>query len=229
MNIKEIKEIKEKIRNSYFQPIGFAAVTFMGCGGMLFIFKSGIFSAENYKMIYDCISESGFLIIVGLILVIFSLYCWLIYFRNMVLNPKEEILYFYKNNENEFVFLNKKGKKFIYENNNMKENYYVVLKTYDYIYEVLGECKEPFKKWIPKEKKSYWLNFYSRLIKINDFFLLPFVYIILLIGLLSFIMSEGIYKIPGLIISVYQLYIIGYDLIYKIKLKKSNGNIINKM
>ena len=105
-----------------------------------------------------------------------------------------------------------------------ENNYYYVLKTNDYIYEVMEKTSE---NWIPKEKKSYWLNFYSPIGNFEDIFLLPIAYIILLPGLLSILMSEGYQKIYGVIFSVVPLYVIGYDLIYKIKLKSSNNNAID--
>ena len=77
--------------------------------------------------------------------------------------------------------------------------------------------------WIPKEKKSYWLNFYSPVGNFEDIFLLPIVYVILLSGLLILLMSEGDQQIFGVINSAVPFYMIVYDLIYKIKLKQSNN------
>ena len=34
---------------------------------------------------------------------------------NVVINPKKSLMYLRRNDEGEFFFLNKKGKKFIYE------------------------------------------------------------------------------------------------------------------
>ena len=93
---------------------------------------------------------------------------------------------------------------------------------------MLEECNETFDDLIPKEKKSYWLNFYSPIGNFEEILLLPIIYVMLLPGILSFIMSKGYQKIYGLIFSAIPLYVIIYDLIYKIKLKKSNTNIIDE-
>lgn len=221
MNIK-----RKEIRQRHFATGGLIIVSILGCVGMLLIFLSGIFNIKNLSMLYVCVSENGIMIIFGLFFFIVFLYCWLLFFLNVIIKPKKEILYLYKNKNNEVYFINRKGKKFECENHNIKENhYYYVLKTRDYIYEILGESNEIFNNWTPKEKKSYWLNFYSPIGNFEDIFLLPIVYVILLPGLLSFIMSEGYEKIFGLIFSIVPLYVIGYDLIYKIRLKKTNNKV----
>jgi len=217
-----LKNRKKEIRKLYFSTGGLVVVSILGSFGLLLVFLSGILEIENYKILYDCISRNGMMIIFGLFFFCISLYCWIGFFRNIILNPKKEILYLYKNEENEIFFINKKGKKFIYNECNKEENkYYFVMKTHDYIYEVLEECNESFNNLDPKEKKSYWLNFYSPIGKFEDILLLPIIYIAVLPGILSFIMSKGYQKIYGIIFSAIPLYIIVYDLIYKIKLKKS--------
>ena len=225
-----LKKKKEEIRRENFPTAGLVVITIMGGIGLLFVFMSGILDIETYSMLYDCISKNGIMIIFGLFFFFISIYCWIGFFRNIVINPKKEVLYLSKNNENEFFLINKKGKKLYYDNYNNKEenHYYYVLKTYDYIYEVLEECNETFDDLIPKEKKSYWLNFYSPIGNFEEILLLPIIYVMLLPGILSFIMSKGYQKIYGLIFSAIPLYVIIYDLIYKIKLKKSNTNIIDE-
>ena len=76
-------------------------------------------------------------------------------------------------------------------------------------------------------KIFHWLNFYSPIGNFENLFLLPIVYVILIPGILSFIMSKGEQKIFGIIFSIVPIYIIMYDLIYKIKLKKSSNNEVD--
>lgn len=57
----------------------------------------------------------------------------------------------------------------------------------------------------------------------EDIWLLPIAYIILLPGILSFIMAEGYQKISSVRYIAPLLFLIIYDGIYKIKLKKSKG------
>lgn len=219
---------REELRKSTFPTTGLVIVSALGFIGLLFIIFSGIFSVRNYEMLYECISKNGILVIFGLFFLIISLYCWILFFRNIILYPKKEILYLSENDEGRTVFINKKGKRFIYNSCKKEKNkYYYVMKTHDYIYEVLEECKENLTSSTPKEKKSYWLNFYSPMGNYENLLLLPIVYIILVPGLLSFIMAKGANRIYGLIISAVPIYAIIYDLIYKIKLKKSNSDAID--
>lgn len=225
----DLKSRREEIRKIYFSTGGLCIVTVLGIVGLLFIVFSGIFKVKNFEMLYQCISANGITVIFGSFFFIISLYCWLAFIRNIIVKPKKEVLYLYKNDEDETYFLNKKGKKFFYENCDKEEGkYYFVLKTKDYIYDVLEECEHAIDDFTTKEKKSYWLNFYSPLGKYENIFLLPIVYIILLPGVLSSLMSKGFYRIYGLIYSAIPLFIIVYDVIYKIKLSKSEDGYVDE-
>ena len=92
------------------------------------------------------------------------------------------------------------------------------MKTHDYIYEILERTLET---WDAKEKKSYWLNCYLPIGKFENIILLPIVYVILLPGVLSILMSNGEQMIYGVIYSIVPLYFILYDWAYKMRLKKS--------
>ena len=72
-------------------------------------------------------------------------------------------------------------------------------------------------------KESYWLNLYSPHGNFEKIPILPIIYIILLSVAVSFIMTKGFQKIYSIIPIAYILYLIIYDLIYKIKKKKSNS------
>ena len=93
-------------------------------------------------------------------------------------------------------------------------SFYEVVKTNSLIKEIIGESNENFE--IVKEKKSYWLNWYSPIGNFENFFLLPIIYVMFLPGFFSFILSDGFDKIYGLIIGIIPLFLIIYDLIYKI-------------
>lgn len=218
----ELKLKRKEIRERHFQTGGMIVLTILGLVGAMLVFFSGIFNVRTIDMLYECVSQNGIMIIFGLFFFGIFLYCFMLYFLNIIMPPRRDVVYFC---EDKKYFISKKGKKIVYDENDVKENgYYYVLKTRDYIYEVLEKTDED---WIPKEKKSYWMNFYTPIGNFEDIMLLPIVYVILLPGLLSFIMSNGYEKIYGLIINVVPFYIIGYDLIYKIKLKKSSDNIID--
>jgi hypothetical protein len=219
---------KKEIRKSYFSIDGLIIISILGTAGLLMIYFSGIFAIEDSNMLYECISKNGMLIIFGVFFFAVSLYVWILFFLNNILPPKKEILYLNKTDDGEAFFLNKKGKSFSYNMNHnaLEENsYYLVLKTHNYIYKILEKTNA---NWIPKEKKSYWLNYYSPMGNFENIFLLPIVYVILLPGVLSFFMSKGYQKIYGVIFSIVPLYAIIYDLIYKIKLKQSGTKKIDE-
>lgn len=224
----DIKIIRGEIRRKYFSTGGLAVISILGIFGMLMIYFSGVFIIGDLNMLYECVSKNGIMIIFGVFFLCISLYCWVLFFLNIIISPKKEILYLRKNENNKTFFIDKKGKRFEYDidKNNIEENnYYYVLKTHDYIYKVLEKTSE---NWIPKEKKSYWLNYYSPMGNFENIFLLPILYVILLPGLLSFLMAKGYQKIYGVIFSIVPLYAIIYDLIYKIKLKQNNNKEIDE-
>lgn len=219
---------KEEIRKSSFQTGGLIIISILGTAGLLMTYFSGIFAIEDSNMLYECISKNGILIIFGVFFFAVSLYAWILFFLNIILPPKNEILYLNKTDDGEAFFLNKKGKSFSYnmDHNTLEEkSYYNVLKTHNYIYKILEKTND---NWIPKEKKSYWLNYYSPMGNFENIFLLPIVYVILLPGLLSFFISKGYQKIYGVIFSIVPIYAIIYDLIYKIKLKQSDTKEIDE-
>ena len=181
-----MKESLEKIRKQYFSTPALLVVTFLGGMGLLFCYISGLFEVRNLNMLYECIYEEGLAVIFGCFFFSLSVYCWVLFFKNVIIKPNEEILYLYKNDNNNCVFLNKKGKAYrFYVKNKKEKTYYKVFKTHDYIIEVLDEYKEPIENWAKEEKKSYWMNFYSPLGNFENMFILPIVYVILLPFLLA--------------------------------------------
>ena len=217
---------RAKIRKKYFSTMGLILMSIFGIGSILMLFYSNIFEVRNLDMLYTTISKYGILIIICILFLVISVYVWISFFLNIIVKPKKEILYLDRIEDNELIFLNKKGKKFICEYNNLKTNcYYNVFKTHNYIYEIIGRTNET---WTTKKKKSYWMNCYSPMGIFEDILLFPIAYVILIIGLLSILMSKSWLQIIfGLIFSAIPIYIIGYDLIYKIKLKRSDDNTID--
>ena len=224
----DIKIIRGEIRRKYFSTYVLVIISILGIIGMLMIYFSGVFIIEDLNMLYECVSKNGIVIIFGVFFFCISLYCWGVFFLNIIISPKKEILYLCKNENNKIFFIDKKGKRYEYDidkNNFEENNYYYVLKTHNYICKVFEKTSE---NWIPKEKKSYWLNCYSPMGNFEDIFLLPIVYVILFPCLLSFFMAKGYQKIYGVIFSIVPFYAIIYDLIYKIKLKQNNNKEIDE-
>ena len=156
-------------------------VSCLGLIGILMLFISGCFNIKNYDELYMCFSDYGLAIIFGMFFVGVSIYCWILFFRNVVLKPKKVTLYLLGVEDSKIKFIDKKGKVFLFYNFNTNiidvGKYYYVLKTHNSIKEILNESYETFK--VVKEKKSYWLNFYSPIGNFEDMLLLPILYIIL--------------------------------------------------
>ena len=184
------------------------------------VLLSGIFDVKNSNMLYDCISKNGLMVIFGAFFFFCFLYILKAFFLNIIIKPKKKILYLYKDENNYAYFLDNKGKKYFYGECENEENcYYYVLKTRDYIYGILEKTNED---WTPKEKKSYWLTFYSPIGDFENLLLLPIIYVMLLPAILSFLMSKGYIKIYGIMFGIVPVYLIVYDLIHKINSNKGN-------
>lgn len=221
-----LKLKRTEIRKKYFSNLGLILISILCISSILMLLYSNIYKVRNFDMLYTCMSKYGMLLILSIFFLISSIYCWILFFINIIVKPKKEILYLDRIEENKLIFINKKGKKFIDEYKNLKPNcYYYVYKTHNYIYEVIGKTNET---WKIKEKKSYWNNFYSPKGNFEDIMILPIFYVFLLIGLFSIFMSKREHQIIfGLFFSAIPIYIIVYDLIYKIKLKRSDNNTID--
>ena len=179
------------------------------------MFISGVFAVSNFEELYDCIYYSGFEIIVGLFFIFVCVYCYFTYIVNVIFKPWNDVVYLYKGKDYNY-FIDKRGRKIKYgDNTDLIENkYYHVLRTKDCIYFVYNEA---FETWIPKEKKSFWLTWYSPAGLFEDIFLLPIVYVGFLPGVFSVLMSEGFDKIWGIIFSAIPGYLVFYDIYFKIK------------
>lgn len=131
---------------------------------------------------------SSFFIFVGI-------YCWYGYIRNILIKPKNEVLYLTNKegkkywglsnkNKYNYWFINNKGKSFFINTNEVYElnKFYLVFKTKDYIVKVIEESNKKFK--IPKIKESYWLNCYLPVGNFENLFLLPVIYFIGLFGII---------------------------------------------
>ena len=215
--------MRNKIKEHY--PLGgMIIVTVLTLIGLLLLYISGVFTIKSFDDFYNVIYKNAMIIIFSGFFVFVGLYCYISFFKNMIIKPKQETLLLKENNGFFFTFIDKKGKKYIYYDENLGKTmnihanqYYEVLKSYDYIIEVKNVSSHTFE--VRKIKKSYWLNYYSPYGNFENIFLLPIIYVILLPGLLSFLMSKGTEKIFGLLFMGYPAYLIIYDLVYKIRNK----------
>ena len=201
----------------------------MGIMGLYFLYNSSFFSVTNFEMLYYCIYNDGFAVICGLFFLIISVIAITWVLLNYFTPPKKEMVYLKKIDGKTATFINKKGRSIIYDIENEileeKSNYYV-MKSYDHIYLILEKLTD--KNEI-KERKSYWLNLYLPQGGFENMLLLPILYLFLVIGLIAMMFSHNIYYIIliFLLFTSVPLFFIVYDLIYKIKLRKSGEEKLN--
>ena len=141
-------------------------------------------------------------------------------------NQEKKLLFLKNCKDNIAVFVDEKGNIYEYANCNKEENKcYYVLKKHNKICEILEPVPEE-QGFINMGDRRYWTNFYTKNIKVENTLILPLVYIILLIGIISLKMLSTFDKITSSIYIIVLIYVIIYDFIYKQIQKKSND--INK-
>lgn len=217
-----LKSRRKELKRKFFSPLGLITISILGISGILLMYYSGIFPVNSTE---TNTSKNGTMLIAGAFFSLTAIYCWVLYFLNIVVKPCEEVLYLTTDKSDEKYFINRKGRKINYDLDidKFEEGYYRVLKTNDYIYQVLDKTND---RWPPAPKKSYWLGMYTAVGNFEGVLLLPVAYVILLFGLIGLLTPSGFGKIESLTFIIAATYMIVYDLIYKIKLKESdNGEI----
>ena len=199
-------------------------VTILGLIGIILIKKSNILSVNDYDALFACIKKYTIEILLGLICIIFFFYYALTYLIWLIYKPKKEIVYLLKNEDNICTFISKNGKEYKYKNCNKTENkHYYVIKNQFFIYEVLEECTDT-NLTIPNLKERYWSTYYFPYNKYENTIILPFIYILMIPGILTILFDKSNNKIFGFIWCLIPFVLIMYDLFLKIKNKKNLGN-----
>lgn len=206
-----------KNQGNQYSLSGLVATIILFVVGIVIILSTGVTNINSLASFKEYLHGKGDLFIISLFFVVVPVYAWFLWIKNVIIKPKKEVLYLLGIDDNNICsFLNSKGKKYFFDNNNYEiEKFYDVLKTKDKIDKIIGISNENFD--IPEVKESYWLNFYSPVGNFENLLVLPILYIILIPGLLSFIVSIGFDKIYGFIFMIFPLGFIIYDGIYKIK------------
>ena len=96
---------KDDIRRKHYPTGGLFIVIFLGVVGLVLVLMSGILEVRNYDMLYECVAKNGMAIIVGLFFVFITSYCLVSYFRNVVLEPKKEILFLLRKENRKSIFV----------------------------------------------------------------------------------------------------------------------------
>ena len=224
LNRKIMEEKMKNIGNEYSWQGMLAATIFLLFGIGVFYF-TGIFDIRTIQDLKDYLFKYGMTAIFGAFFGGVGIYCWVLYIRNVLIGPRREVLYLLDiDDDNICTFVNKKGKKYYFANKNYSVGkYYQTNKRLDYIENVVGQSSKSFQ--LAGTKDSYWLNFYSPMGNFENLWLLPIVYVLLAPGGLMLILLEGMQKIYGIIFMALPLFIIIYDLVYKIKKRKTGVKV----
>lgn len=187
--------------------------------GIWILASTGATKINNFNSLIRYMEANGLEAIFAILFIIASLFGWYNFVCEVIIRPKHKVLYLKEKVSSNYIFLDKQGKKYNYKTNNLMgtNEFYDVIKTKNEIKEVIGKSNVEYR--IPKEKISYWLNFYTPLYNFENVLLLPIAYVFLLAFFLSFIMENGKNKIYGGVLMILPLLFILYDFIYKIKVK----------
>lgn len=213
-------DYKKDLKRHFPLP-GIIIITILGISG--FITLSFLFSS-NLDLKTILVNEGG-PVAFSIFFIAINIYIWVLYFLNMYIPPKEDVMYLTRSN-NRKAFINKNGK--VYECLNQIENeenkYYRVYRTHNYVIEVISETSEEF---ILSKNESYWLNLYLPSgEKIENLLLLPIAYVFLFPGLFVIILADELFeKVLGGIFFLVPLSMIVYDFYAKYKEKNEDSNL----
>jgi len=162
--------------------------------------------------------------VVGIFFIITYIFALIYFIRDAVTIEKTVVLYFDKVIGVVAYFIDKNGKVYHCYNCDcdVGKYYNVIIKNGD-IRKVLEESTKQFE--LMPLKESYWLNWYSPVGNFNDMFLLPIIYIPLVIAIVAIIMFEGCTKIYGVVFGLLPFGLIVYDLICKINVKRGKETL----
>ena len=170
----------------------------------------------SYANFTNYITIKGFEFIVAIFFISIGAFSWCMYIVNVLISPKNETVYLNSIEGHIYSFLDVMGNKYMYTNYGSGKyilgKYYLVSKTRNIIKEVISDSNIWFK--IPREKVSYWLNLYTLFGNFENLLLLPILYVVLVMGLISLINGDLINAVISIFVASSNLI---YDAIYKSK------------
>lgn len=190
-------------------------------GGMIII---SVLMIIGLFLIFLGINTNLIITLYGIFFLDVGAYVWFSFICNTIIKPKKEVLFLQSNESNIYEFMDRNGKRYYQRCRKKLEinRFYVVLKTKDDIRRIIGTSNEKFE--IVKKKENFWLYFYFPFGKIENYFILPVVYLLFIIGFYSIFKVSGIdYSLIEMV--VISLFLIIYDLIYKLKKLNNNNNV----
>ncbi len=167
------------------------------------------------------------IMIIPLSILILSIYLLIMLIKFLNKQTQEEIMYLNTKIDNCYYFLNQKGQKYLFyslNNYDLKHFYKVLVKGW-YIEKIIFKEKDNYK--IPHEKINYFSSFYAPFVKLEKIILIPIIYILIII-ITSNILNSPKFKLLLIVIDLFLVFLLLYDLIYKLKkksiLKKLNNH-----
>lgn len=176
----------------------------------------------TYENIGIYLASNGQVVVFAFFYLIIFVYSIIYIIRNIIIKPKQTILYLKKEDKNKYYFIDMKGHSYIYKdlNNNYKiDTFYDVLKTRNIIFNIIGISQDKFK--MPEKNKNYWFNFYLPFGKFENVLILPVIYAIMIGSLVAILFLDLTFIIPLLI----TISTIIYDAKYKKKKNKIQKDI----
>ena len=194
-------------------------VTVLMLIGIGLLWGTGLFAVTSLELFVEWVMQYGIVLIFAGFFIGVGLYCWVLYFRNVVAKPKEHTLYLEEKEENMCTFIDKRGNKFYFPDDNYKiGHYHLVLKTKNHIHSIKGESIDNFEI---KTRISYWLNWYTPIGDFENIFLLPILYVIILPMSFMLFVPVLFVKVFGLMVLTPGVGLILYDLKEKIRRGKN--------
>lgn len=202
--------------------------------GFIILWGTGAFNISSFTDLYNYLYVHGLEAIISLFFIVIGIYVLIRLILDVIVKEKNVTMCLYDIDKEDtdfsiYTFLDKKGKKINFyskENNSDYEvgKYYIVSKKNGEIIKITGQSNQMFE--ITKIKENYWMSLYTIFGNFENILLLPIVYVIALPGVISAIMSKGFDKIYGIVIAALPVFVIVYDIIYKIK-KSRTGEGLN--
>lgn len=185
------------------------------------------FNVIAYKSMGDnvsFISEYGMLVLFTAFFVLVYLYILVQLIVTEYLPQKKDVVCLFSIDSGDAIFIDRKGKKYIYSQNHkevIRENigrFFDVENNIFTITKIENVSSNQFE--ITNIKENYWFNFYCYLGDFEDIFLLPIFYFAITPFVLTTILTPFPANLFTGVIIIPIIYIILYDLSYKLKRKK---------
>lgn len=221
----DVKIAKKNLKKKYYSFWNYIPIYFFGIFGAFMLFSTDILLVKDFNTFLKWVSINAIVIFPALLFIGLFIMGLISYFLDIVIPPREDVLYLINDKNNNKLFVNKKGKKINSEVDTSKlevNSYYRVVRTSLYVIVLKEKASD---NWETTIKKSYWIGLYSPMGNFEDLLLLPIVYAIAIPAIISVIVADGFAVIPSFIFAIVPIYLIIYDLVYKLKLRNPDNEI----